>query len=70
MTAFIEAAKNNQFGVLQSLALSGADINGPTNEHVTALMFASAHGHPEIVRFLVGQDIQSMPATRQERLLS
>ena len=58
---FLEAAKRGDLPEVKRLIVDGADVNTKNNRGVTALMFASHGGYPEVVQELlaVGADVNA-----------
>jgi ankyrin repeat protein len=54
----IDAAKAGDLGAVQKLLAEGADINAKqTTTGVTALWIAAWQGHTEVVKFLLGKNV-------------
>lgn len=53
LTALLYAARSGCYGCVESMIGAGADVNVPTPEAVSALMFAIDNGHNEVAKLLL-----------------
>ena len=50
---FFQAVKSGDYAEVKRLTEAGVDINAQDNEELTALMYSSLKGYPEIVKLLI-----------------